>query len=268
MYGTFVFNIDVSRAGRGGTRLRFVLDESGETPPDETIPAKKSRPEDKQKQNAAAKKPAASEKPTVQPLLENAKRSRYDRMYIDLNHDGDLTNDGVFRPMKSPPWQALPSWWGPDEKMAFDFLDLDVDYGPGVGVRPFRVLPWLTLSGSGKKLSATMHFVAATAREGRIRIGSHADDALLSQSGLLSGRWDHPWTGLRLKPVDPIDKLLYGGFAGDSMMSAHRVDGKIFTTRATPLGDKLIVEPYRGDFGVFSLGPGVGRSRKWPFAAR
>jgi hypothetical protein len=70
------------------------------------------------------------------------------------------------------------------------------------------------------------------------------------------GPLDHPWTQLRLKPVSPKDEILGGGFAGDSLMSAHRVDREIYTTRATPLGDKLIVEPYHGQFGVFSLGPG------------
>jgi hypothetical protein len=258
LYGTFVFNIDTSHAGQAATKLRFVLDESGENPPDEAVQPK----EDKKAAKVDGKKPAEkNEKRT----LAMAKRSRYDLMYLDVNHDGDLTNDRVFRPMKSPPWHALPAWWGCDEKMAFDYLDLDVDYGPGIGVRPFRILPWLTYSGSGEHPSATMHFVPTTAHEGRIRIGSHEFDAVLSQSGMIWGRWDHPWASLRLKPTDPNDKTPYPGFSGDMMMSARQIDGTIFTTRATPLGNKLIVEPYRGEFGILALGPGGRTVKKMSF---
>jgi hypothetical protein len=229
-----------------------VLDESGETPPEEA-------PEPKEDKKADAKK-STVDKYQRPNHLAKAKRSRYDRMYIDINRDGDLTNDPVVRPMKSPPWDALPTYWEAAEKMAFDFLDLDVDYGPGVGVRPFRVLPWLTLDGSRDRPISTMHFVPATAREGRIRIGLHEYDALLSMWGNF-GRWDCPSTSLKLKPVKPQDRINYGGFSGYSLMSAHRVDGKIYTTRATPLGDQLIVEPYRGDVGVLIVGPG-GRNVK------
>ncbi len=37
----------------------------------------------------------------------------------------------------------------------------------------------------------------------------------------------------------------------------QRVDGEIYTITTTPLGDKLKVKPYRGDFGIFKIGPGA-----------
>jgi hypothetical protein len=255
LYGAFEFHFDPPRNGQSGTMLRFVLDESGEAPPDEAGTSKNGKEEKKPAEKADAKKPTAAYRTSSPNRLQDAKRSRYDRLYIDLNHDGDLTNDPVLRPMKSPPWDALPTWWGCKEKMAFEYLDLPVDYGPGIGVRPFRVLPWLTLEGDQDHPQATMHFVAATARKGRVRIGSHDYNALLWMYGS-HGRWDCPWISLRLTPVIAKDAISYEGFAGNSLGSSHPVDGKLFLTRATPLGDKLIVEPYRGDYGVFSLGPG------------
>ena len=44
--------------------------------------------------------------------------------------------------------------------------------------------------------------------------------------------------------------------SGELLSAARWRDGQLYTTSATPLGDKLTVKPYRGDFGVFSVGPG------------
>ncbi len=40
------------------------------------------------------------------------------------------------------------------------------------------------------------------------------------------------------------------------LSTMQRIDGTIYTIGVTPLGDKLIVKPYRGDFGIFKIGPG------------
>ncbi len=44
-------------------------------------------------------------------------------------------------------------------------------------------------------------------------------------------------------------------------MGMQPVDGQLYTIAATPLGDKLTVTPYRGEFGLFEIGPG-GRNLK------
>ena len=51
------------------------------------------------------------------------------------------------------------------------------------------------------------------------------------------------------------------GFAAGYLMTMHRRDGELYTTAATPLGNKLTVRPYRGDFGVIEIGAG-GRNIK------
>ena len=163
--------------------------------------------------------------------------------------------------MSDPPWQALPPW-RTKERRAFEFMNVDIDYGPGVGVRPFRILPWLTGSDTDDKGDHyTMHFVATVARQGRIRIGKHQYDALLAQPYRPSGRFDRPTTALFLKPVGKAANLDTDGFSGEMLTTVQRVDGQLYTTSATPLGDKLTVRPYRGDFGVVRVGPG-GRKIK------
>ena len=247
LYGTLLFDRDISTGKSNG--IHFVLDESGETPPVEEKQEKKDA-EKVAKQKTSEKARPASPKP-----------SSYDRLYIDANRDLDLTNDPVVKPMKDPPWQALPPWQL-KERAAFDYVNINVDYGPGVGVRPFRVLPWLTGGDvGGENTSYMMHFVATVARQGRIRIGKHECDALLAQPHLVRGRFDRPMTSLYLKPLDSKVKLNAGGFSGEMLSTVQRVDGRLYTFSATPLGDKLTVKPYRGDFGIFKLGLG-GRKIK------
>jgi hypothetical protein len=263
LYGKLHFDHDFTRGK--WIEYHFVLDESGEAPPVEVKAAKSAaeiKPEkslwqslvEKFSGTADKEKPAKRAQP--QPKL-----SRYDRLYIDLNRDLDLRNDPVRKPMKDPPWRML-SFWTVAERMAFDYVDIPVDYGPGIGIRPFRVLPWLTIDTDKDHTYRTMHFVATVARQGRIRIGGHAYEALLAQPYLLNGRFDRPVTALYLKPVNRKEKVDDdGGFAGGSLTTARWRDGGLYTTSATPLGDKLTVTPYRGDFGVFTVGPG-GRDIK------
>ncbi|MGD0516956.1 MAG: hypothetical protein ABSA26_05410, partial [Thermoguttaceae bacterium] len=174
-------------------------------------------------------------------------------LYFDANHDLDLTNDPVLKPMKNPPWHALPPW-AVKEKTAFDYLNVDFDYGSGVGVKPFRIFPWFTLGEDGK--SSTMHFVTTVARQGWITMGNHQYDALLAQPYAVSGRFDPPYTALYLIPMFSRNAIDSDGFGGNMLMTVHRIDGELYTVAASPLGDKLIVKPYRGDYGVFKVGPG------------
>jgi hypothetical protein len=221
LYGKVIFDRDIIAGRRKGIELHFVLDESGEAP------GKKS-----------------SDK--------GPKQSPYDRLFIDVNRNLDLTDDPVLKLMKDPPWQALPPWQV-KERTAFECMRVDVDFGPGVGVRPFCIFPWLTVLDDGDH-PCMMHFVATTARRGRIRVGKHEYDALLAQPCVVSGRFDRPFTKLLLKPVDGKERLANSGFAQGMLISALQVDGQLYTTSATPSGDKLTVQQFRGDFGLFRIG--------------
>jgi hypothetical protein len=250
LYGKIKFGDNRLDPVKGeGIEFRFVLDESGEEPKTESKEENESPSLLKTIRDSIV---GGDSQKGASPLL-NVPLSRYDRLYFDINHDLDLTNDPVLKPLANVPWDSLPPWQV-QEKAAFEYLNVDFDYGPGAGVRPFRVLPWLSIGDEGK--STVMHFVAAKARSGTIKLGKRKYDALLAQPYVISGRFDWPAISLYLKPLGFQNDLPSWGFEGDSLSTMHRVDGELYTISSSPLGDKLTVKPYRGDYGVFTVGPG------------
>lgn len=255
LYGVLRYNCDFA-AGKAD-EIHFVLDASGEASDVSNEDASKTDAAKDEAGKDAAGKDEADKNKTKKTAAPGNKLSRYDRLYIDVNHDLDLTNDPVIKPMSNPPWQALPSWQV-DERQAFEAFDLPIDYGPEVGSRPLRILPWLTVSKNaddGMVLN-TMHFVVTTARQGRLRIGDREFDAVLGQPYGISGRLDGGRTYLYLKPSDGKPPLEDGGFAGEVLGTLHQIDDVFYTTTATPLGDKITVAPYQGDWGVLRVGAG------------
>ncbi len=240
--------------------IYFVLDQSGESP----VVAEAKKEEkiaEKKNEKAVAKKRAIARRPVV------IKPSSYDRLHIDANRDNDLTNDPVLKPMKDPPWKLIPGNVGPmaflasgrrppseKERMAFEPAAIDVDYGPGVGVRPFKVFPWFILTSNQE--TPTLRFAAATARKGTIKIGKTEYDALLTQQ-VLTGRFDCPSASVQLRPKSPsAASVRYPSRPTETLMTLTNRDGEFYTLLATPPGDKLTVQIYRGPFGVFKVGPG------------
>ena len=258
LYGKL--QIDRNSASGKAVEYHFVLDESGEIPPVEEKKPEEPKPEKSLLQSLTEKLTGAEEKvaPAKSPAEKKPNVPKYDRLYIDLNRDLDLKNDPVVKLTKE---QKFPAESVPNAYRVFDDVNIDVDYGPGTGIRPFRILPCFVAYEYDHKTYTQMNFIPVTARQGRIKIGSHEYDALLAQPYVISGRYDRPWTSLFLKPVDPQDKLDQHGFAGDSLRTAQRIDGELYTFSATPLGDKLMAKPYRGDYGVLKVGPG-GRDLK------
>jgi len=78
---------------------------------------------------------------------------------------------------------------------------------------------------------------------------------------VITGRFDRPYTGLYLTPLDQQEQPSYGGFDADMLSTFHRADGRLYSLSSAPLGDKLKVEEYRGDMGLVQIGPG-GRNIK------
>ncbi|MGO9114564.1 MAG: hypothetical protein ACLP9L_35560 [Thermoguttaceae bacterium] len=255
-YGKVKFDPDPTN--RQGIEFCFVLDESGEADAGGT---KDDGKQDEKANEEKAKSPDAADNASGGSLAAASARklSHYDRLYFDFNRDLDLTNDPVVKPMKNPPWNALASYAEGRGRTVFDYLSVKFDYGPGIGARTFQILPWFMLRLNED--SGLMFFVPTVAREGTIRMGKHEYSALLAQPYVITGRFDRPYTGLYLTPLDSHEQLSYGGFDADRLSTIQRVDGELYTISSTPLGDKLKVKPYRGDLGLLQIGPG-GRTIK------
>ncbi len=175
----------------------------------------------------------------------------HDRLYVDANGDGDLTKDGVLRPMKAPPKGVVPKW-ETRQLVCFDYLTVHLDFGPTLGKRLVRLLPRFSESESGY---AAICFVATVAWQGSVRIGSEEYDALLAQPYLITGRFDAPGTSLDLKLLPP-DRRRQRWRGADTLGGMRIVDGTWYCLSASPMGDKIVVRPYQGKFGVFEIGPG------------
>lgn len=238
LYGKLQF--DRSLANIEGVAIYFVLDESGKIP--------------RSAENADKTTEKPGEKMTDKRPPAKPKLSSYDRLYIDVNRDGDLTNDPALKPMKNPPWKVLPGYES-KERMAFELAHIPVDFGPGVGLKPFAVFPWFMVTGD-EEHPTTMHFVATTARKGIIKLGTDEYDAMLAQECTLTGRFDRPITSLHLTSRNGAPRLPSSGFDSELLMTMRRAGDQFYTIAASPQGDTLTVEPYRGAFGVFKLGPG------------
>ncbi len=242
-YGTLILEGNpIDR--RAGKRYHFVVDESGET---ETAGEKASPP----------MRPGDSPSGQPAPKPDWTKR-RYDRLYIDLNGDLDLTNDPVVTPMKSPPSGAVEPFRQGGFGTCFDCVTIWVDYGPPIGRRSIRFVPRLMLNGPR---AAFLSLLPVTAWKGDIRVGKHEFAAVLSQQQVqvLSARWDSPYTWLFLVPK-PAGK----GATPESLALGEmpEIDGQLYAFSSTPAGDALTVRPYRGDFGVFTIGAGGRKADK------
>lgn len=238
LYGVVKFARDYMKPDTG-VEYHFVIDESGGTQPAEEPSLLQTLSE------AMSGSDSKKAKPT---------HNTYDRLYFDLNRDLDLTNDPVLKTAKSPPPAAIPTWEA-KQKVVFEDLPLKLDFGAELGLREFPVLPRLVISEYEGTDYASLHFIAKTAREGRISIGSRKYDAVMGQRYLISGRLDRRSTTLLLAPAGSRNEREWW-WGADELGAMREVNGKYYTASTTPLGDKLIVKEYAGDFGVLEMGAG------------
>lgn len=243
LYGVVKFSRNHVKP-EAGVEYHFVIDESGDVAPAEE-PSLLQTPSD-----AICESGSGLAKPTP---MENT----YDRMYFDVNRDLDLTNDGVLRPAENPPAVVIPSRQA-KQKVVFEDIALTFDFGAEIGSRPFPVLPRLIVSEYQGKDYVTLSFIAKTARQGRIRIGPREYDVVLGQTDEITGRFDHPLTAIVFAPTrNRHERKWWLG----ALYQMRQVDGAYYTISTTPLGDRLIVKQYDGNFGVLRLGSG-GRDIK------
>ena len=181
----------------------------------------------------------------------------YDRLYFDLNRDLDLTNDTPLVPLKNPPDGAMLSYSSLKQQICFRFLNVNFDFGTD-GERALEIMPRLMIYNGG---FTQMAFVTTRAHKGRIKIAGQRYDVLLGHNYLISGWFDHPWTALHLIPNgDTFRRPSWSG--ADRLMAIHKIDQTYYRFSAAPAGNKLLAQPYEGDFGTFEVGPGGRDIRK------
>lgn len=162
----------------------------------------------------------------------------YDRLYFDVNHDSDLTNDSPLARVKDTPAGMSTKF----NSTFFERMQLDFDYG-SEGVWKQTIQPHMLRIGS----TGMVFFAVPTARKGKIRLGSEEVEIILAQNTAISGRYDRPMTS-----VFVIGKNEMFPFVA----CLQNVNGTFYRLIPTPAGDKVRVEPYSGAFGVFEIGKG------------
>ncbi len=170
----------------------------------------------------------------------------YDRLHIDLDRDGDLADQAPLQPAQEHPSALLLN----DKWIAQCVLFARVDL-PGDGDGSVQVLPRLTVTDKGY---VQVTLFPTEARRGQIEIAARRFDVVLGNTYPIGTHWDRPGTLLQLQPQD--GKSLPDWHLGGRLLALHEMGGRYWRLSTTPRGDRLFVEPYRGDFGTFTLGSG------------
>lgn len=185
-------------------------------------------------------------------VIDASSGPKYDRLYFDVNRNLDLTDDPPLKLSESEAPKGLWDRSDPTEaRSVFQELEVPMDFGPDVGLRPVPILPMLFVRSTE---SATLMFVAMTCYGGTIELGKQSYDAILAQPHWISGRFDSPDTGIYLT-AQP--KRAQERWWGAERLGSYRLVGDTYyTLTATPIGDELTVKPYRGDLGSFQVAAG------------
>lgn len=171
----------------------------------------------------------------------------YDRMYIDTNFNGDLTDNPYQTPMKDVPQKVLMGIGDSGQEVCFEPVTLRVAPGDGPG-HQIEVIPRVLVYDADRSF---VLFTATKVRQGTIEIGGQKLTAVLGHTGGLAGRFDRPTTALYLLPAnDPAARPVNSWYGGDRLMALHRKGNTYYRLAATPSGDKLFVWPYQGAFGT------------------
>jgi hypothetical protein len=174
----------------------------------------------------------------------------YDRLYFDLNHDRDLTNDKALTVQKNPPPGAVLNSRELKQQVCFENLALPFPCGPEAE-RPLEMTPRLWIAADGNKV---LSLLPTRAFRGRIELGGQTCDVLLGHCYYVTGWFDRPWTALQLIPLG--GQLHWRWPGGDRLSAMHKIAGAFYTFSAAPTGEKLMVHPYEGPLGVLEVGPG------------
>ncbi len=177
----------------------------------------------------------------------------YDRFYFDLNHDLDLRNDTVTKPLENPPSGARLNYSGVKEQVIFQYLS--AGFGPGGATdKPIEIMPRLMRTVYEGTTYDQVSFVRTHLHAGRVQLGAKEYDARLGNKYVITSGMNQPGVALALEPAGKGSSLSWWG--SDSLGAIHKVNGVFYTCSANASGDKLTVRPYDGELGTIQVGPG------------
>lgn len=174
--------------------------------------------------------------------------SGYDRLYLDLNHNGRLSDDTPLTPLSTLPSGMLfaaksvapPVWF---QRVTFASTD-------EAGTHSLEVMPRLLIDKTGLN---TVSFTTTTIRQGEIAIAGQRFRVKLLNANPLGTRWDRPWTTMKLETKAPSGGR-YTWLGSDRLIAVREMAGSWWQFATTPGGNQLIVSPYRGAFGTVRTG--------------
>ncbi len=172
----------------------------------------------------------------------------YDRLYFDLNGDGDLTNDPPRAKQPAPPPGAILKDKSILRQTCFEFVSVPLPFAEGQ-TRALELMPRLAANDNG---TMRLAFVATTARRERVEINGRTYEAWLGHNRLIGGWFDRPATALHL--IANGDFNVPRGWLPYQLSTVRRLGGAWYTFSATPAGDRLTAHPYTGEFGTIQAG--------------
>jgi len=173
----------------------------------------------------------------------------YDRLYVDLDGDLDLTDEEPLKPMGQSPAGLLRGYAQTLQETCFACVEVPCDFGPA-GVLPLELCPRLRRQQGGY---ATLDFIGTKVHHGKVTVADQEYDAYLGYEFVVGGRLDNSRSTLRLIPSggDPIR-----WWGGDRLSAIHLLGGQFYRFSCRSTGDELYLLTYAGPLGTFELGAG------------
>jgi len=180
----------------------------------------------------------------------------YDRLYMDLNGDLDLSNDAPITLCTDAPEQVRLKWDWITQQAIFNTLSLPVAVDGGRGFNA-QLMPRLALDKEGKGI---LFFVNTKAHTGTLDVHGASFDVILGEDYVVGGQLDRPSAALHLKRAGERAREFWWG--ADRLKAFHSVNGVLFKFSATPAGDELTARPYTGELGLIEVCPGPRKLAK------
>lgn len=188
--------------------------------------------------------------------LDRSRKSTagYDRLYLDLDRDLDLTDGEPLELVKYPPAAAVRRWDDVVEQACFERFEVPCDFGEA-GIRPVELLPRLVIQDYDGTVYRSLDFIGTHAWRGELEIGGSTYEVRLGHDHSAVQRFDDPDTALLLSAEGRRRSHIYWR-GGDRVCALHELDGTLYEFVADPTGETLTVRPYAGAFGELAIGAG------------